>query len=202
MKFSNNNDSDRIDLTPVTVKHKIQIERQPGDNGDPNKPRFKDVFENKFVINLIKFDNVGDNLKVLSQVVEHVKHTHNELGIKFRLDENGRVKHFRPSDVHCYVDKKLRMDGGKVVFCDINNFERFYVHNLRNILSEKNINIHNIDDDGWTTLSTKADTKNRLGEALNEVRKYCMNWNQIDSDKVPEEVLETRETPIEQIESQ
>ena len=121
--------------------------------------------------NLVKFDQVADNLKLIVEAVEYLKN----LGIMWII-MNIKFKFEVPSNTVWFKNNK---DG--TINCHIEDFEKFYFKNMSNFVKINNIYIEDmVDNDGWTVVVDKKKLKKeRIEEIKTEIEAMVGDWNNL-----------------------
>ena len=122
----------------------------------------------KAQFHLIKFDNLEQNTKLVSTIVIFLKKNNIDwLTVKFK-------KYYTVSK-----NIKHHIDKNNVISCSIDNFEQFYIDNLKNLIDMSNISIDDKQNntDEWITITNvKKQKKQTLTKALDQINSINQRW--------------------------
>lgn len=92
------------------------------------------------------FDNITENLKLVNRMLAHAKKNNMQF-VCVKFDEDYEI----PDNMQCFT----KVNGtSTLVACHVNEFEKFYTENMKNLVAS-NMIAKKPANDGWTEVTSK-----------------------------------------------
>lgn len=127
--------------------------------------------QHKAMFKILKYDDLSENMKILHQVIEYLK----KGDIKWLHINNEHDKEFTiPMNALCDINNKR-----KTVVCHIEDFENFYLTNIKNFIDTNMLSIDmKTNEDGWTKVfDKKKERKKKLLKVQEELNNLGLDWS-------------------------
>lgn len=117
---------------------------------------------------LVLIDNVGENIKLMNDLVEYAKVNDLkwiiiDMDAKFDIPVNTVwFKHKKTMNTHIHIE----------------DFSRFYIKNLKKLIKQNNIFINEeVEEDGWTkVVDVKKERWQKVHKIKEEIDKMLVDW--------------------------
>lgn len=114
-----------------------------------------------------KFDEIPENIRLLSSAIKYLI-CNNIKWIIVDVKDNYIV----PQNCYCYKNKNTGS-----MHCHIEDFEKFYLYNMSNIIKPNNVHVKketDITEDGWITIADSKKNKKTKMNKLNMLKNNLL----------------------------